>query len=839
MELRSHSHLHFIQAIKGNLVLKQLNVNTRGRPALMFKNVKEIYEAGGTEHRDSVPTIRPKDELESMQFDPNRVKFESLCLPMAERRTIGFDTSELNHSDDDGGKNSNLDDFSFGSMTLKQIRESCKVRKRKFSECVDFCKQTSENFFPSDQVHTNLDANEDEFDLKETLISWKSKISKNKKGKRKRIRSHVSTICQSATVMVKAEPIYQNFLQPSGSLPEPINIKLELDEFGYSNFQTKVCVSADSSFDCNGQGDSCGVVIDEAHVPATECVMETDASMSLGEEKNCTINKPCCQNVEHCQANNCVSADTSFDCNEQVDSCGVIDNEEHVTANENVLETDAFTSFGEEQYTVNKAGCEYIEHADPESVFDAGVSGWEIVNEVSPESCEYMEHADSESVFDAGVSGWEIVNVDSPEILSYQFPDFPVVNLENEVYVIRSLLDGVSQDSISYKDLNTDVYHNSFSLSSTHSQSWPSSSDRPVQALDMVIDNRIQCMGIINEDGAYPLEDSKKDYLPSDLEGSAISPISHCIPSWSLNSLADDLPLAEKKQPFLSACANAPRSCSAEIQPFDATDEVVASAECGDCYHSKLQRAPERLFSTRKSISPTSQERLCKAMKSIELHDEKHSECRGKLLFGNQAENEVVRSEGCSKIRKTEVTINAKQVLRKSKYDKKGLNPKADLKGPHLSSAVPSLSTGCTSPQKLSQNAIAFTQRQMHDIESLTTKLMTELSSMKDLVKDMLPSEACPASSFKHNMAKVTVAIKNATKAEETAKRWLSIMARDCNRFCKIMKLTEAGSIIPSPGRVPRERKKITFADEAGGKLCHVKVFKDDMASPLEPIEIE
>lgn len=124
-------------------------------------------------------------------------------------------------------------------------------------------------------------------------------------------------------------------------------------------------------------------------------------------------------------------------------------------------------------------------------------------------------------------------------------------------------------------------------------------------------------------------------------------------------------------------------------------------------------------------------------------------------MFGNQAENEVVRSEGCSKIRKTEVTINAKQVLRKSKYDKKGLNPKADLKGPHLSSAVPSLSTGCTSPQKLSQNAIAFTQRQMHDIESLTTKLMTELSSMKDLVKDMLPSEACPASSFKHNMAKV------------------------------------------------------------------------------------
>ena len=31
----------------------------------------------------------------------------------------------------------------------------------------------------------------------------------------------------------------------------------------------------------------------------------------------------------------------------------------------------------------------------------------------------------------------------------------------------------------------------------------------------------------------------------------------------------------------------------------------------------------------------------------------------------------------------------------------------------------------------------------------------------------------------------------------------------------------------------PRKQRKITFADEAGGMLCHVKVFKDGQASLL------
>jgi hypothetical protein len=32
----------------------------------------------------------------------------------------------------------------------------------------------------------------------------------------------------------------------------------------------------------------------------------------------------------------------------------------------------------------------------------------------------------------------------------------------------------------------------------------------------------------------------------------------------------------------------------------------------------------------------------------------------------------------------------------------------------------------------------------------------------------------------------------------------------------------------------PRKQRKITFADEAGGMLCHVKFFKDGQASLSE-----
>ncbi|XP_031252008.1 uncharacterized protein LOC116109913 isoform X2 [Pistacia vera] len=751
MELRSYSHLHHIQAIKGSLVIKTLNVS-RGRPALNFKEVKEIYETAGAEHHDS---IRQEDESECSQVNPNMVNSESPCLPRAKRRTIRVDTSEFNPSSGDEESETDLDDLSLVNMTLKQFKESCKARKRKCPKHVDSSEEAFENSFPPKQEYMNFELESDGDDLEELLSSWKSKITKNKKRRRKCIGSHVSTSSQSATTKPEKVLTDESFWHPSGYKPAFIDIKIELDEPDNFNCQTMICGAADSSHNCNEQVDSCGVVIDEAHVTASECVQDTDVSTSLRNEQPCVVNE---------------------------------------------------------------------------------------------ESYEYIEFANPMSVSDIRVSGWEIMNVDIPQIISYQCPGFPVREFVNEGYIIRPALDNVSPEPISMlNDHNFDIYHDSQSHSSVHQPSWPSSSDSHVQMLDMAIDSRLQCMEIIDVDGAYLFEEGRRDELPSDVEAGTISPASDPNSSWSsdscmdlsscLVSVADDSPLGERKQLSLSACDDAASNCSGALHPFDATDVLTTPSGLGDNHHPKVQCPPERLLSNRKAISPTSQERLCKAMNSIDLEDDKHSECRGKLLFEKQADNNVIRAEGCNKTTIAGVTINTKQVLRKPKYDKKVSHPKGILKGPHLSNAVSGFSTGCTSRQRLSQSAIAFSQRQMQDIESLATKLTSELSYMKDIVKEMLYSEACPGTSLKHNMDEVAMAVKSANKTEETARKWLSMMARDCTRFCKIMKLTEAGS--GASGNVVNKERKITFADEAGGKLCHVKVFKDDMTSQLECTDIE
>ncbi|GJT66323.1 FAD/NAD(P)-binding oxidoreductase family protein, partial [Tanacetum coccineum] len=59
-------------------------------------------------------------------------------------------------------------------------------------------------------------------------------------------------------------------------------------------------------------------------------------------------------------------------------------------------------------------------------------------------------------------------------------------------------------------------------------------------------------------------------------------------------------------------------------------------------------------------------------------------------------------------------------------------------------------------------------------------------SSTKSDVSDNKPSlHPQRATPIVQNIVKS--AIKSATKTEETAKKWLSMMSRDCNRFCKIM----------------------------------------------------
>lgn len=119
----------------------------------------------------------------------------------------------------------------------------------------------------------------------------------------------------------------------------------------------------------------------------------------------------------------------------------------------------------------------------------------------------------------------------------------------------------------------------------------------------------------------------------------------------------------------------------------------------------------------------------------------------------------------------------------------------------------------CVSLRCRAEKAAEFSQRQMHDIEGLAVKLLKELNTMRCVVEESLIHRSAPRVDSPQSalsLEQVKKAANNAFETEKMAKSWLVRMARDCNRYCKIMRMQE---------------RKLTFADESGGQLCHVKLF--------------
>lgn len=777
MDLRSCNHLHFIQAVEGGLVTKILNT-TRGRPALKFKKLQEIYEAVDAKNHDLLLTLRPKNEFESFSFDSDRIEVKSPHLHMVDRRTIKREpeTSDLFCNGTDKRINSDSGDSGFGNMTLKQIKERCKAKKRKRSNYVELSKETSETSFNLEQVQTE----DEDFDLEEPLSSLKSKLSKNTKAKKKRVKNHVSTSPQIAISIVKSEQVPSDEVLPQsgGDLWPAININIDVPEPDYSNCQN---IGSDPSLLCDEPDSSSGMVSSELCDMANEYVLETQVSILLTKEpKYCVTNEVC---------------------------------------------------------------YEYMEPADPKS-FQNVRSPCE--DSVKPDNTETTSHESSD--LPVPESEIEIHPVSNAEI--HPVPNDTYTESISSTTDHSSYISGISQSS----PCTNEILHNG--------------NDIKVQVPHMTIHKSPQGLELRGGGDAYVFEDSITADLPSNPEVSVVASSTtdrSLSPDRCLGSIEDDSPTTGENQPQKSACANAEINVSGGIHPFDATDELRTTVGFGSCHGSKLQHPPERLFATRKAISPTSRERLLKAMDSFELPDDEYYKCR-REYFGK---NKFGRVEGPDWIRGAECNINPQKMTRKPKNYKRGFHPSGVPKVPYLSCAAPRFSTGCTSIQSCSQSAIEFSQQQMKDFECLATKLTKELKTMKDIVEERLIPQACPASSLKYNVDKARMAINSATRVEEGTRKWISMMARDCNRFCKIMRMTEKGSgssgnvvqketkkstfadeaggisvdqfqglietgSASSGNAVHKERRKISFADEAGGKLCHVRLFDDDTASLLE-----
>ncbi|XP_058220850.1 uncharacterized protein LOC131331053 isoform X1 [Rhododendron vialii] len=773
MELRSCTQLHFIQAIRAGLVEKILNVNTCGRPALRLKKLEDIYESEDAKKRDSLSTVKPEDSFAHMVFDSNLVKTESPDPPVMERDTekrgSNMDTSYCNSDDDEEGS----DD----GQTLKQLKEQCKMKKRKALHSL--CSSPKEDY-------TDLHPEEDECDLEEPISSWKSKISKNQRGKKKSAKKSSSSSPQTE-VSVKSDEIStaDDSMQHSPCLPVHLSVKVEDPQTEYTECSDITSSSDDTSHLCAEQ-EICDVNPD----------LESAAKVSFTEEES--------------------------------DSC-----------------------------TVNEVCFDHLEHVEP----------------------NYLHPPIGEETMDAE-------NLRKPCQRSLVFP---TSEDKEEGHIVHPLLEESSlETNFLVNDHGSDTSNYVQSNSSVHEISRQTSHACGIQVPDMAMDSNLCCMKPESACDPCNLEDGINESLPSNLEMDSLSSSfgNHCT-SWSsihcsspeiVLLSADDDVVATDKPPLISVSGDAARDCLSphkspvdfevdsptreEKQPLRSAPVDLESNspekdhQCDDAYKSlpvininyPLEQChpPERLLSTRKAISPTSQEKLCKAMKGVELDGRiDHYKCKDKLQFTEDTQDDptsagpdtVVEVDaklvGLGEVTRTFDAISTRQLTKKPRNDRKGSPPKGFCRNPHLSRSLPHASTAATSIQSCSERAIAFSQRQMHDIEGLATMLTQELKFMKAIVEEKAHSEASPTASSKYDadeLLQVKTAINRATKAEETTKKWLSMMTRDCNRFCKLMKLNEKGEIA-SGNAIHKERKKITFADEAGGVLCHVKFIEDSIDS--------
>ncbi|KAK6792889.1 hypothetical protein RDI58_011970 [Solanum bulbocastanum] len=765
MEQRSCNNLHFIQVRRRGLTVEVPNVDSHGKPALMFKKLKDIY-------------------------DTENIKCESECLLVVDRTLQavepednifgGCANHEVNIQSDDKS-----DDCDFGEITLKQLKNKCKSKKRKPatpSSSVTCLKKPNGCYLP-----------EEDDDLKVPLSHLKLGIFKKANGKRR---------CTNRNL----------FASPK----VPVSVKLE------EVFEPEISQQLRS-------------VLPEVAEPIADTSESEFSAYQSSDSSNCSSN---IQMV-------CKLEPVAITCSEFPN---VVDSEE----NKPVL-------FAEEQQlcTLNQISSDNSEHVESKYVFPASEVPAEVSNQeygcneensqkelLAPaRSMETVAAANDQSLdmYDCLMNCSDTVEISDqkPNIVVFHVPDATVPNST----ITASL--HCADDVCMFGDRDKEVLL----------------SDQNISSVAGSVDNCISswnfqtCSGSDNCLPSLDKIDDKEQRTDSCFTDAATSLISG-------NCLDDE------NQPLKYSSISEEKNMALSSPPPDVVDQISTP---------ELSPPPERLLSTRKAISPSSQERLCLAMNSIDLIDdlenyrtdyqkyEKQMEfsvllflmysksdkislvqCKEKLAFAGHEDSErscladastSKDSERSPRPNQAKVFIGPKQISRRLKIGKRSSPPKGNLvkrssplkgnlEGPRLSRSLPQLSTGCTSIKRCSESAIAFSQRQMHDIESLASKLMNELKSMKDMVEDKLLFEAYRTSSLKNDADEVKNAIKGATKVEETTRKWLSMMTRDCTRFCKIMKLTQNGAT-DSKNSVHREGRKISFADEAGGMLCDFNYFED------------
>ncbi|KAI6688237.1 hypothetical protein NL676_025065 [Syzygium grande] len=666
---------------------------------------------------------------------------------------------------------------------------------------------------PKKEVRSHSLPEEDELDLEEPLIIWKAKM-KNFKGKKVSPEKCEDSSCQSAKVVVKAVqiPSPQPTLQSEENLCMPISVKVEDEAHDCgSNSQTGVGAPRDS-LEVVNDGQATSNVTVSSEVPNLANESYQDNQISVSEESNiCVLNKVPYEDVEH--------TTLAFESSNLDVAISVLSNLE--VPKSNYWESDIHLSAAQEKAC--HTNFLSLEAPCPSQSSVNGFCG-------NPNNCE--DYLSTHTVALHPSSSSQDPDGSSCSSQPTKQPCGDGVGMSQDDAGESMLYDN---ERISKKSIVGDC---NSACNANLNPSCGVCLDSPIKVekrshLCTDDDAEISCTADVPpcdvaEPTKQPCEDGVGMSHHERISKKSIVGDCNSACNANLNPNCDvclDSPIEVEKQSHVCTGDDVEISCTADVPPCDVAADPATLQMFEKFDQLKLHCAPWRFFSARKVISPTSQERLRKLMGATESNDDCYGS-RGKVYSQKQTETESLGVERFKLVRRAELPPNPKR--KKLKSNKKGSPPKGNHKDSNLSGTVPRVN----SSQSCSQSAIAFSQRQMQDFDNLATKLMTELNVMTDIVEGNSGDDSCLTGNTKYTTDEVKTAIENASKVKETARKWLSMMARDCNRFCKIMRLTEDCHPM-TEHKVHKERKKITFADEAGGELCHVKYIEDSMASLL------
>ncbi|VVB05930.1 unnamed protein product [Arabis nemorensis] len=603
-------------------------------------------------------------------------------------------------------------------------------------------------------------------DLEETLISWNTKFSKRRKRRQELKTKSGSTSSPSAKQV---------------DLPVLCDVKSEACDDSYAVSEAMDFVPTDPLLDRNKESES------TTSVELVEEIMhELSKDTRMVLYRSPEPNSSGMVAIEELITTGTVDKtleDASDEFNDAKKAGGCVADDIDIENQANVLYS-----------SVSREEMELVVPQSSESQTIGCVKNLNYSNTIpgSEEAKEDEQSNNSKPKSDMTITGLEIVKIEAPEILANLY--MPITGLE---IVKTEAPEILATDSSDFEVGNTEIVWETEDIVKA---------ELP-EAIDVIqltsCCNLLANLHLVPDDSAIPLEE---DQVPERLQQQQ--------PDASSGNVDEP---EDHKRPQL----------------YKAPDEITTGAETDSIEQQKLHNQPEKLLSGRKALSPTSQAKLRKAMEHPDSPEKKSKKSKGKLYFSSQSSHRILKAEGLDNIDRVEVIPNSKQAIQKANNNTQQTQYHRATRKFHRrdtrAAKRPPFSTGCTSIQGCSQKAIAFTQGQVRDFQFVATRLTKELKSMRQITKRCLLAESNTSNMPDSNLDEVKTLIRNAEKTEESSKKWLSIIERDCNRFCKLMGMVREDS--PVTENIVQKEKKIKFADDAGGDLCHVKVFEIDLES--------